>query len=208
MGSQTKSPVRQKAAQPRHARKEATQGRILEVARLHFEREGFEGASIRAIASESGVAVGTVLLHFTDKAGLLHAALYDDLEKAITRCLDAKPRGSLLARLSAIAGLFYGYYSARPKLSRTLLRESLFAEEPWRARFGAQVARITTHVAMLVERAKKDGAIRPETDARLFSVAFASIYYFPLIVWVQGGIDDPLPLFQKLMAQHLEGVRP
>jgi AcrR family transcriptional regulator len=190
----------------RHARKEATQARILDVARLHFERHGFDAASIRAIAAASGVATGTVLLHFTDKTGLLHAALYEDLEAAIARCLVAKTRGSLLARTSAIAGHFYAYYAARPKLSRTLLRESLFAEEPWRARFNHQVLRVTTHVALLAEQAKARGELAPTTDAGLLSVAFAAFYYLALLGWVQGGVDDPLALFKTLMAQHLGQV--
>jgi AcrR family transcriptional regulator len=203
-----KSVAKQSIKQPRHARKQATQARILAVARLHFERHGFEAASIRAIASQSGVATGTVLLHFTDKAGLLHAALYEDLEKAIARCLAAKTRGPLLGRLVAVARAFYTYYAARPKLSRTLLRESLFAEEPWREHFATQVVRVTAHVAMLVEQAKADGELAPTTDAGLLSVAFASFYYFALIGWVQGGFDDPLPLFKALMAQHLTQARP
>lgn len=199
MRSIAKPPI----GRPRQARKEATQARILEIARLHFDRDGFDAASIRAIASEARVATGTVLLHFTDKTGLLHAALYEDLERAIARCLAAKPRGPLLARLSAVARTFYAYYAARPKLSRTLLRESLFAEEPWRERFGQQVVRVTTHVAMLVEQAKTDGELARTTNAQLLSVAFASFYYFALIGWVQGGIHDPLALFDMLMAQHL-----
>jgi AcrR family transcriptional regulator len=203
MASAAKPP----ASPPRQARKQATQARILQVARLHFQREGFETANIRAIASEAGVATGTVLLHFTDKTGLLHAALYEDLEKAIARCLAAKSRGPLLARLSAIARHFYGYYAARPKLSRTLLRESLFADPPWRDRFTEQVTRVLGHVARLVEEAKAEGEVAPATDAGLLSVAFASFYYFALNGWVQGGIDDPLPLFKQLMAQHLEGAR-
>lgn len=204
MRSIAKPPV----SQSRSARKEATQARIREVACLHFERDGFDAANIRAIASESGVATGTVLLHFTDKAGLLHAALHEDLEKALARCLAAKTQGPLLTRLSAVARPFYAYYAARPKLSRTLLRESLFAEEPWRERFMKQLARVTTHVAMLVEEAKTDGELAPNTDVRLLSVAFASFYYFALLGWVQGGIDDPLALFKKLMAQHLAETRP
>jgi hypothetical protein len=32
-----------------------------------------------------------------------------------------------------------------------------------------------------------------------------SFYYFALLGWVQSGIDDPLALFRKLMAQHLHG---
>src|SRR5690242_10168784 len=135
MAAKTKPPPRR----ARHLRKEATQARILDVARRHFERDGFEGANLRAIAAEAEVATGTVLLHFGDKPGLLHAALYDDLEKAIARCLAAMTRGPLLARLTAVARNFYSYYAARPKLSRTLLRESLFADPPWRERFAEQV---------------------------------------------------------------------
>jgi AcrR family transcriptional regulator len=192
---------------PRKARKQATQARILDVARVHFERDGFEGASIRAIAAESGVATGTVLLHFGDKAGLLHAALYEDLEQAIAGCLAAKTRGSLLARLCAVVRPFYAYYAVRPKLSRTLLRESLFADDPWRTRFNAQVIRVTTHVATLIERAKTDGELPARVNAGLMSVAFASFYYLALLGWVQGGVADPLALFRQLMAQQLGEAR-
>jgi AcrR family transcriptional regulator len=191
----------------RVARKDATRARILEVARRHFEGEGFEAASIRAIAAESGVAAGTVLLHFADKKSLLHAALHDDLERAIARCLAARTRGRLLARLAAVARHFYGYYAIRQRLSRVLLRESLFADEPWRARFSEQVARVTAHVAALAEQAKADGELAPTSDSRLLSIAFCSFYYLALIGWVQGSVDDPLGLFKALMAQHLTQVR-
>lgn len=102
----------------------------------------------------------------------------------------------------------YGYYALRPKLSRVLLRESLFADEPWRQRFAVQVARVTAHVATLVEQAKEDGELDRATDAQLLSVAFCSFYYLALIAWVQEGIDDPLPLFKQLMTQHLAHLRP
>jgi AcrR family transcriptional regulator len=198
------APRRQPAG--RQARKEGTQARILEVARLHFERDGFDGASIRAIAAEAGVASGTVLLHFSDKLGLLHAALHDDLERAIERCLAAPSRGRLLVRLSAIVRPFYAYYAARPVLSKVLLRESLLAESPWRERFTAQLTRVLARVVALLAEAKANGEIAPATDPRLFATAFSCFYYFALIGWVQGMLADPLPLFQQLMAQHLSGV--
>lgn len=189
--------------QPRAARKEATQARILEVARLHFERDGFDAANIRTIANEAGVATGTVLLHFTDKAGLLHAALYEDVEEAIVRSLATKTRGSLLHRLCAVVRPFYAHYAGRPNLSRTLLRESWFSDEPWRSRFGEQGLRVMAHVTAVVEQAKAAGEVAPTTDAQLLSIAFVSFYYFALLGWVQSGIDDPLALFRKLMAQHM-----
>jgi AcrR family transcriptional regulator len=188
---------------PRQDQKEATRGRILEVAKLHFERDGFEAASVRAIALEASVAAGTVLLHFTDKLSLLHATLHDDLEAAIARSLSAASHGPLLERLCAVARPFYAYYGERPRLSKVLLRESLLAAPPWQERFGAQAARVLVRVAQLVEEAKQSGEVPETTDAQLLSVAFASFYYFALIGWVQGALQDPMPLLEKLLRQHL-----
>jgi AcrR family transcriptional regulator len=202
MKSVVSSPVRQ----PRLARKEATQARILEVARLHFERDGFDAASIRAIAAEAGIASGTVLLHFSDKLGLLHAALHDDLEAAIQRCLATPNRGPLLARLCGIARPFYAYYAKRPALSKVLLRESLFAEPPWRERFGEQLARVQARVVAIVEESRAKGEIAPATHAGLFAVAFSCFYYFALAAWIQERVETPMPMFEKLMAQHLAGA--
>lgn len=192
----------------RQAQREATRARILEVARQHFERDGFEAANIRAIAEEADVASGTVLLHFGDKAGLLHSALHDDLEAAIERSLSAASRGKILARLSAVVRPFYAYYEARPQLSKVLLRESLLAKPPWRERFTEQALRVTAHVAKLAEQAKGRGELAATTNVQLFATAFASFYYFALIGWVQEGVAEPLPLFEALMAQHIAAVSP
>jgi AcrR family transcriptional regulator len=192
-------------ARARQAQKEATRAGILAVARAHLERDGFAAANIRAIAEEAGVAPGTVLLHFTDKLGLLHAALHDDLEAAIERSLRARGRGPLLRRLCAVVRPFYAYYAARPDLSRTLLRESLLAEPPWREHFGEQVMRVNAHVVAMVEAAKAGGELAPATSAHVFAAAFLSFYYLALIGWVQGSLADPMSLFELLLAQHITG---
>ena len=190
-------------ADGRSAQKEATKSRILEAARHHFERDGFAGASIRDIAEAAGVAAGTVLLHFADKASLLHAALHDDLEEAIAGSLAAPSEGPLLRRLCGVVRPFYAYYEARPRLSKVLLRESLLAESPWKERFGEQAMRVAHHVAALVEQARASGELDPKVNPELMATAFTSFYYFVLIGWVQQGIAAPLPVFEALMAQQL-----
>ena len=192
----------------RQEQREATQSRILKVARKHFERDGFEAANIRSIAREAEVASGTVLLHFNDKASLLHAALHDDLEAAIEQSLRTRRRGRLLQRLSALVQPFYDYYEARPRLSRVLLRESLLAKPPWRERFAEQAQRVTGHVVGLVEKAKLQGELDAVTNAQVFATAFAAFYYFALIGWVQEGVAAPRPLFEMLMAQHIAAAAP
>lgn len=201
--------ARQTASTPkkRAVQKEETRKRILEIAREHFERDGFEGASVRGIAAEAGVAAGTVLLHFTDKRDLLHAALFDDLAALIEDETARPPTEPLHPALVGLAGRFFAYYGARPTLSRTLLAESLLAESPWRERFTGQVARVHAYIAALATEAKRRGELAPDADPALLGVTFFSFYYFTLIGWVQGALSDPAPLFERLLAEHLRQQR-
>lgn len=195
-------------SKPREAQKEQTRRRILEVARAHLERDGFEATSFRAIAEEAEVAVGTVALHFDDKKGLLHAALYDDLEEAIALCLSRGTRGTLAKRLTDIMAPAYEYYERRPRLSRTLLESSLFAEPPWRERFASQAVRVHVRLVEVVEGARSRGEIAADADAVVFGAAVFSFYYMALIGWAQGQVATPLALFRSMVEQHVRGVLP
>jgi AcrR family transcriptional regulator len=195
------------AGTARAAQKAATRARVLEVARAQLERDGYEATGIRSVARAAGVAAGTVLLHFRDKQDLLHAALADELERTWARARRTARGRSLEDDLHALARTFFDHYLRRPALSRALLEESLFAAPPWSARFAAQVAGVHAHVVTLVEAAKARGEIAADADAPLLGAAFFSFYYFALISWVQGGLPDPVRLFRRMLAQHLDGLR-
>lgn len=187
----------------RQRAKEATRARILEAAKAHLEAVGFERTNIRAIAKTAGVATGTVLLHFPDKRDLLHAAVFDDLAATWAKA-KVRTKNRLLRReLSLLVKAFFDYYARRPTLSRTLLKESLFAEPPWNARFAQQVADVHRLVAALVEKAKERGEVDPALDANVFGASFFAFYYFALLAWLQGGHEDPQRLFDRMLKQHL-----
>jgi AcrR family transcriptional regulator len=196
-------------ATQRTQQKEATRERVLQVARRHFEDFGFEGTNLRAIASEAGVSAATVIMHFTDKRELLHAALFADLEQTIDEALRDLKEERLGSQLHAITTAFFGYYQRRPKLSRTLLKEALFADEPWAGRFAGQVAKVHARIAALFVAAAERAEVRVEReDAALFGAAYFSFYYFALIAWVQGAHAQPVQLVDRLVTQHLRGVLP
>lgn len=195
-----------KAPAKRVDRKEETRSRILDVARAHFEQDGYETASFRTIAEDAGVAVGTVALHFEDKKGLLHAALYDDLERAIELCLTRGTKGSLVKRLTDIMAPAYEYYGRRPRLSRTLLESSLFAASPWKERFASQAIRVHVRIVAVVEAAQKRAEIANDADAGVFAAAVFSFYYMALIGWAQGLVPEPLAFFRSMVEQHVRGV--
>lgn len=192
----------------RATQKEATGHAVLQAARAEFERVGFEAANLRSIAARAGVSAGTVLHHYGDKRELLHAALFDDLEQTLARALAGLGEGPLEEQLSALTRTVFGYYQRRPQLSRTLLKESLFAEEPWAQRFTAQVGRVHGALAQLAQKASERGELRPHVDGALFAVAYFSFFYFALIAWVQGAHGSPMELVDHLVRQHLEGLRP
>jgi AcrR family transcriptional regulator len=188
----------------RKAGKQATRARILEVAKAQLESLGFERTSIRGVAQGARVASGTVLLHFPDKRELLHAALFEDLERTWAAVRDTKGKRTLRRDLSRIAKAFFDFYAQRPALSRALLRESLFAEPPWASRFAAQVADVHRHVATLAARAKERGEIEDRIDSDVLAASFFAFYYFALLAWLQGGHGDPLGLFERMLAEHLQ----
>lgn len=197
-----------KTLQPRAAQKEATRRIVLDAAKEEFAREGFENANLRAIAARAGVSAGTVLHHYGDKQELLHAALFDDLDRTLSRALAKPGPGPLESQLSRLTQTIFRYYQRRPRLSRALLKESLFANEPWAERFAAQTAEVHASLARLVEDAKERGEIRNDVVPALVGVAYLSFFYFALIAWVQGAHRTPVPLVEQLLHQHIEGLRP
>lgn len=203
------NPFGEPKRKPRPLQKVETRARIVDVARAHFERHGFEKANVRAIAADAGVAAGTVLLHFTDKRDLLHAALFDDLAVIISTTTAAPIAGreSLETRLRGLVRPFFAFYTKRPALSKALLREALLAESPWRERFTSQVTKVHGYLVALVEDAKAKNELVSTTDAVTLGASFFAFYYFALIGWVQGALSDPAPLFDRMLAEHLRGMR-
>lgn len=77
--------------------------RLLDAALEAFETEGYDAASVTAIARSAGVTTGALYHHFGSKAGL-HAVLLNDLEKR----LDERLQGALEAGDGSRAALVRG----------------------------------------------------------------------------------------------------
>lgn len=190
----------------RDEKKKITRQTILEAARACFEAEGYEATSVRDIASAAGVSAGSVIHHFGSKRELLYATLFEDLEATMRDALSRQSSPPLGAQLDAMTRHIFSYYLRRPRLSRVLLKESLFAEEPWASRFREQTARLHGAVEALAGDAMQRGELSPVVDARMLAMAYVSFYYFALLGWAQGGHEDPARLVSVQMAQHLRGL--
>lgn len=87
---------------------------ILQAARGIFARDGLEGATLRAIAAEAGVAVGTVYLHYPSKETLYADMLAGSLADLQKHLRDAVAKAAPADQLMAGALAFYDFYRKRP----------------------------------------------------------------------------------------------
>jgi AcrR family transcriptional regulator len=87
---------------------------ILQAARKIFARDGLDGATLRAIAAEAGIAVGTVYLHYPAKESLYADLLAGSLADLLKALRAAVTKADAQAQLLAGALAFYDFYRQRP----------------------------------------------------------------------------------------------
>src|ERR1700688_2508244 len=107
----------EKAKQGRaRAVQELKRGLILDAARKIFEKEGLEGASLRAIAAQAGYTPAALYFHFDSKEAIYAEVLQDSLASlsdAVGRAVERsrEPAG----RLRAAAMAFFQFYAENPR---------------------------------------------------------------------------------------------
>lgn len=79
-------------------RSERTREAILRAARLHFAAQGYDGATIRAIAAEAGIDPAMVMRYYGSKAGLFASASAIDLHLPDLRGVDRARLGEVIVR--------------------------------------------------------------------------------------------------------------
>lgn len=108
--------------QSRAEAKAGTRARVLAAADRSFRERGFAGTTVRGIAADAGVSVGTVMA-VGDKDALL-IAIVDDWIAAVHAARDASGalpalgRAEAIARLVGIVAPFVTYFNADGDLSR------------------------------------------------------------------------------------------
>lgn len=109
----------------------ATRMALLDASRDIFARNGFDGASVRAITSAADVNLGAVTYHFGSKRGLYDAVLEAGLRPLLHRVrLAAAHRGAPLDRINAVVEAYFGHLAEHPDLPHLLLQEVASGREP------------------------------------------------------------------------------
>ncbi len=146
----------------------ATRTRALQVARDAFSTAGYEGSSLRQIASNAGIDLATLKYHFGDKPNLF-AEVYREGQQAFVRAVAplvaalsrVQTASELRTQLHTLVDDVYDYMSANTAFLRITLFRLL--ENP--ASVIEQEARLQGDAIALVEVAlahlRKRGIVRP-----------------------------------------------
>lgn len=151
---------------------------ILDAARTVFSRQGYAGTAVEDVATQAGIAKGTLYLYFKSKEELYIAALARDLGDLAQRGraeMDRAPtlRGKMLAFLR----VRLEYSRANEDFLRIYLAEygSIFLKSSLHSELCRLALENLRHVKRLVQEAMERGEIRPveagPVAAALFSVA-------------------------------------
>jgi len=187
-------------ASTREHLKQATRTRVLDVAHRLFQERGFASTTVRDIAAESGVSVGTVMT-VGDKNALLVQVFDTEVAAAHARPADPAPHpkvesgGTCANRLVVLIQPFVSLFTESPELARAYASilvsgahsSSLFTELAARLRDEFATA-ITLH------------GCTSRADAPARAQALYAAYVGTLFTSSALGALDPLALTESLRA--------
>lgn len=104
---------------------EATRAQILDVALDLFRRQGFESTTMRGIAAEAGVSLGSAYYYFESKEDLV-MAFYERAMEAMTPRLEAAlaAEGGFEGRIAALLAVKFEYFQPSRTFLGALLRHA------------------------------------------------------------------------------------
>ena len=136
-----------------------TASRVRLAGRRIFARQGYEGASVRAITREADANLGAVTYHFGSKEGLYEAVVDSALAPLRERVTEAASvPGAPLARIEGVVRAFFTHLSENPDMPHFMLQQVTSGVEPIEP-----VQRTMRHVigtlSTLLREGQKDGSL-------------------------------------------------
>ncbi len=185
---------------------EATALRIVTAAAKRFATHGFDATTIAQVAQDADVATGTVLLHFGSKSQLATAAFASEIQQAVRVAAAGAQPGDAVSELTHIAESLYRWYSDHQSMRSTLLREALFSDGPWAARYNETVEATAALFGEIIARHQQADTLDRALDTQLLAQGTLADYLLVLIQGLRGSFADAAEQterFRSLTAQRL-----
>ncbi len=157
-----------KAPTRRALAKQQTRVKVLTAARRLFSEQGYEGATIRDIATAAGMSTGAVFANFTDKSDLFREIMLTDMVALADAMKEASDQGT-----SAEDGLLklfvagYRFYQTQLPLARAAFSVGWSPEDGPELRNSAPVQTLVGLITSQLERGAQSGELKTDDQLAL-----------------------------------------
>lgn len=166
--------------------------RVLAAAREVFSRQGFDAATVEAIAETAEVGTATVYRHFGDKKGLVGAVLADLAPRRAVWATAREPSGDLTADLRRIAQAVLGAVADNPTFIRLMMLEKIRGSSLM-GELAASPERTIHALVALLNHYIARGEIVDEDPFRLAQAFQGLLFGFGMLPTLWGLPRDPHP---------------
>lgn len=201
--------IRQRSTERRERSRQQTRQAILEAATQLFEREGYEGFSLRQVAEAIGYTPTTIYLYFKDKDDLLFAVCsqgFAEFTEALQQAYRSTP--DPLERVEALGRAYLEF-----GLSRPLHYQMMFMQRSeWALRASAPAGEVegsTSYHILLqaVTEAMKAGKIRMGDPLETTNLVWSGMHGIVSLALSMKGVvprwDNPADV-RRLAGQFME----
>ena len=186
----------------RQRQKENTKELILNTAYKLFAQRGYANTTMRLLAKEAGVGLGTIFKHFPDKPSLLVEAYQGDLGTIIIEAFKTIPESGIRNQLLHITRQIYKYYANNYEFSKTLIKESLFLEGKHGKILDEQLRSFLNSISELISAAVKRCELPQDTDVIGSTQAYGSFYFSVLVMALKKqkfDVEGEIELMERLL---------
>ncbi len=198
----------QKFGTRREQAKQETRRIIFKTAYALFEQKGYDEVTMRDLAAEAGVGLGTIFQHFKDKANLLVSVFEEEFLPYVDHAFESVPQTSLNDQLRYLVRQFFSYYAKRPHISRILIKE-IYIDLENSGQIRNYMLNDIKRLSDLFEAAKQRGEIDPDISVADAVILWWSYYSFVLIQALQTDyfdVEEQMKIYERLMQQHFRGI--
>ena len=166
----------------RRAQKEATRNRVIDAARERFNTQGYQGTTIREIARDAGVSVGSVFTTFASKGEILSQVMTDRLDGLYAELDRVMPhlRGATAERLRTMFAIHFAFEVRHTRLFLAHIAAAYDWTLPATATPMGKNQRLQGVIRDCLEKGVAEGDVRPEIDHQevidLLMAAYAWVY--------------------------------
>lgn len=137
---------------------DSTREALLEAARIHFGRDGYEATSVRRVTAEAGVNLGAVTYHFGSKRALYEEVVARSLAPLRERIEAADQEGTRREALDEAVAAITAVVRRDPSVARLAFRE-VASEAPPPEPVSAALGAVLDRLAELVRDGKAEGTV-------------------------------------------------